>query len=1477
MTTDLNASRSDEAFTAAGTVSKTSSFTYDQDSGLLTKAVLDDGQTTHLCYYPVKASADKADRSDQVPALASLLKGFKLEKDESALSTVALGCPEIPDVSNPPLLAQCSYLTFPDGSCSEMNISLYSYASVHKSSSGVLMPDTTLSLEGVEVDTSTTPWTLAKAPGRQGLVVTLQQVSSTPSDTDVKTETTSTRWFKDNRARQTQKLTETTTIDTSAGTLQVKSQSPLALGALNLTATLAQHIRSARSGRVLVDTEQDELGRPASMAYYTYDARDRFLTSTTYAWNAEKFSSEPKELEALSVTTQQWIETGNGTWIVTVGPDGRKGRTLLDGLQRPVRRELQRTAGSDDSAQNYVCLEEVLYGADGEPQQQCIYDYHPGGGCVRNDGASLPASLRDWFWQAEACDDQTKPDGTQIQRIETLTGTMLRGPLHSVENTQTNQADGSVTLAVNHKRWDAASQKMEATGLSREQRINNRGLCDQVIEKIGNVSRKWTLAYDELGRRTQTTAPDGTVVTWAFEGLSTVPTKVSIQAKSGAVRELGRQSLGGEGNHGSDIESRVVGAEGSTQKITFLNDGYQRPDGTKVWNESSTDGSSVSWYIKGNQASAVKAKIATFTYNEITQAIKVERLEASVNLQSKISTESLSPRLLGQTLTTRTLRGMHQREHVQQSLRGDISQASFNNGIATRVWHDGQNRRTRVRRMGLDYRYRYAGQGELDRLFVSDRANGRTLLVSFDYDTLGRETQRTYHLNGEIKSRYEQTWSVSGQLLSKSWFRNGESEATRSETFAYETHRNELKQWSVRASKGFEIQDKNQKGIQDQAYTYDALGNLLTCVTTFLDGASETREFVYGNALQPTQRTGITVTHTPNGGKAGKPTTHTLVSDKNGSLTTDDSDHQFVYTPVGQLQSVTSVKDRTLLASYEYDHIGRLASQWDESKQQRRVMQYKGDQLCGVVWLDAKDTPVRGTVLDEEAGLVVQCQEMSEAAPAARYCFRLPDPQNGGAEEYSMDAHGDWVSQSIGLTPWGEASLDSLNALNSGLGYNGQCVDPVTGAYHLGNGYRVYDPRFQAFFQGDSLSPFGEGGLNDRAYCAGRDPVNWHDPSGHIMISRREEASTLASLDEMIHETVPPHHEPAAWWEWLILAGVLVLGIIGAILTGGLLGVLLLAVAGLAFGLGAAELSLRQSNPALSSKLGWASLAVGLFDASGKGLAKLGSVLLRGASKGVRALTTLRSSMLRRVEGLYSSLSRGARRGLGNIKERLLYRVETVSKAPVKTIPGRVSKQQRDALNASRPATPPSNVSPPRMLHVPHVVAVDDLGDYQLYRRAYHPSDRVVMSFHGMNSVRGGKVEIPAHAQLNHYAPATGTANTDIAYIRRTNTVARDLGLERVAAGTGNVTKVVPGSHFTSNYVIEHFEKFSDLHLRQLVEKYNVDILVLKPKSGPRPLANAFNTLDSAGHSYKVYDFVACRASELKMNIPFMKLPSSKI
>lgn len=78
----------------------------------------------------------------------------------------------------------------------------------------------------------------------------------------------------------------------------------------------------------------------------------------------------------------------------------------------------------------------------------------------------------------------------------------------------------------------------------------------------------------------------------------------------------------------------------------------------------------------------------------------------------------------------------------------------------------------------------------------------------------------------------------------------------------------------------------------------------------------------------------------------------------------------------------------------------------------------------------------------------------------------------------------------VAYTPYGDHPENGL------LRFNGERPDPTTQHYHLGSGYRQFNPKLMRFNSPDNLSPFGRGGLNPYTYCAGN-PVNQTDPSGH--------------------------------------------------------------------------------------------------------------------------------------------------------------------------------------------------------------------------------------------------------------------------------------------------------------------------------------------------------------------------------------------
>lgn len=87
--------------------------------------------------------------------------------------------------------------------------------------------------------------------------------------------------------------------------------------------------------------------------------------------------------------------------------------------------------------------------------------------------------------------------------------------------------------------------------------------------------------------------------------------------------------------------------------------------------------------------------------------------------------------------------------------------------------------------------------------------------------------------------------------------------------------------------------------------------------------------------------------------------------------------------------------------------------------------------------------------------------------------------------------------QTHSYSPYGHAP--TLTSGKTLLGFNGEYFELIMLCYQLGNGYRTYNPLMMRFCSPDGWSPFGEGGINAYAYCS-NDPVNYTDPSGHIMI-----------------------------------------------------------------------------------------------------------------------------------------------------------------------------------------------------------------------------------------------------------------------------------------------------------------------------------------------------------------------------------------
>ncbi|MGE8153597.1 RHS repeat-associated core domain-containing protein [Pseudomonas vancouverensis] len=171
----------------------------------------------------------------------------------------------------------------------------------------------------------------------------------------------------------------------------------------------------------------------------------------------------------------------------------------------------------------------------------------------------------------------------------------------------------------------------------------------------------------------------------------------------------------------------------------------------------------------------------------------------------------------------------------------------------------------------------------------------------------------------------------------------------------------------------------------------------------------------------------------------------------------------------------------TLLCRYHYDPLDRLAD-CTLSAQASAQRFYLKDRLATEI-----QGAVRYSLMQHDDQLLAQQQRQSSATET---CLLATDQQRSVLNV--LDAA---RPHPLAYSPYGHRRVE--NGLLSLLGFNGERPDPVTGWYLLGNGYRTFNPVLMRFNSPDSWSPFGEGGANAYAYCAG-DPVNRKDPTGHI-------------------------------------------------------------------------------------------------------------------------------------------------------------------------------------------------------------------------------------------------------------------------------------------------------------------------------------------------------------------------------------------
>ncbi|MBO1542064.1 RHS repeat-associated core domain-containing protein, partial [Pseudomonas sp. OA65] len=596
------------------------------------------------------------------------------------------------------------------------------------------------------------------------------------------------------------------------------------------------------------------------------------------------------------------------------------------------------------------------------------------------------------------------------------------------------------------ERFDLAEQPVSL------QRNFYDGLGRTVKEIVGFpvFERETLYGYDAFDRMTENTLPDTAVVRrrYAEHSREDLPTLISVND-----RELGTQLFDG-------LDRMISSTTGGREQVFTYEPGQTQPHTV-----TTPSGKVIEYeYQPELGAEPLRRSLA----GNISADYEYDRENARLT-----SCQEQGLQLIRDYYSTgepkserRVVGGNEYSMHYRYSRLGRLCAYTDVLEQEQNYAYDAQGRLEQTQLGTTVSTFTYDSLGQTASIHTHDSHSGQSVGITLEYDEFGRETLRTFDLDG-VEQQLSQVYNDVDGLEARTLSQGGA--VLRDESYRYDL-RGRLTNYTCNGTQP--PIDPYNKPITGQVFKFDELDNIELVLTSFAGGTNRAI-YIYDSPLDPTQLRRVTNTH------ADYPTSIELEYNPDGHLIRDEENRTLEYDPLGRLISVSGLSGESP-SGYSYDPLDTLTGLDDGSGQEQRF--YQDGELSSQIKGANSSTFIR-------AEGVVLAEHQEGADPKS--LLLAGDNKNSVLWEVNQEA-----TQEVVYAPYGHRVDEA--SVRGHLGYNGERRETQTGWYLLGKGYRAFNPVLMRFHSPDSWSPFGEGGVNAYAYCQG-DPGKV-DPSGHAGI-----------------------------------------------------------------------------------------------------------------------------------------------------------------------------------------------------------------------------------------------------------------------------------------------------------------------------------------------------------------------------------------